>query len=468
MTPWQEFYQSVRENTWPDCEYEQDFFLLPAWIQQELQVMHGYKPGEYSKQISLPQRRFPIETQTACQLKWNWSTVFLSTAQTASCHRTNQHRFDTQTFDFHNTPSKLQDRQRMLKGLWPEYGCEYCQKIEQAGGQSDRMTNLDFAGMYAPPELEQDPHAVRVTPKILEVYFDNTCDLKCVYCGPHFSSLWDAENKQHGRFEKNGLIISDKWPRNSDIEKHKDKLFDWLRHNGHHLTNFNILGGEPLYQKEFDRCLEHFARFPAPEVDLQIFTNLNCKTDRLKSMLAKVKDLLDQGKLRDFTVTASIDCWGAPQEYARFPLDLARWQQNFELLVEEPWLKLIVGSTITPLTVHTLVDLIDRLNYWRQRRTIYHYFNSVNGPSYMFIDIFGDLFQLDFQNALAAMPEHNLDQIKVKQYLDGIAKQSSCKGTNRSEVIKLVTFLDEIDRRRNTHWREVFPWLEEPIKRITQ
>jgi MoaA/NifB/PqqE/SkfB family radical SAM enzyme len=29
---------------------------------------------------------------------------------------------------------------------------------------------------------------VHVTPRILEVYFDNTCNLKCLYCGPHFSS----------------------------------------------------------------------------------------------------------------------------------------------------------------------------------------------------------------------------------------------------------------------------------------
>lgn len=468
MTPWQQFYQSVKDPSWPACEKETDFGRLPEWIQQEIHITHGYKPGEYSKQGSLVQRRFPIQSPTACQLKWNWSTVYLADATTASCHRTHHHRFDTDSFDFHNTDSKMQDRQRMINGVWPERGCEYCRNIEQAGGQSDRMTNLDFPGMHAPSELAQDHHAVRVTPRILEVYFDNTCNLKCVYCGPYFSSLWDAENKQHGRFEKNGLIISDKWQRNADIEKHKDKLFDWLEHNGHHLTNFNILGGEPLYQREFDRCLEHFSRFPAPEVDLQIFTNLNCKADRLKSTLTKVRDLLDQGKLRDFTVTASIDCWGAAQEYVRFPLDLARWQQNFEILVEQPWLKLVVGSTITPLTVHTLVDLIDQLNHWRQHRTIYHYFNSVNGPSYMFIDIFGDLFQPDFQKALAAMPEHDPDQIKVKQYLDGIAKQSANKGTNRSEVIKLATFLDEMDRRRNTDWRKVFAWLEEPIKRITQ
>ncbi len=468
MTPWQEFYQSVKDPDWPTCENEKDFWTLPVWIQHEMQSMHGYQPGEYAKQSTKVQRKFPIETQTACQLKWNWSTIYLSTGQTASCHRTNIHHFDTQIFDFHNTPNKLQDRQRMLQGLWPEQGCEYCKNIELAGGQSDRMTNLDFPGIHAPKELESDHSATRVTPRILEVYFDNTCNLKCVYCGPHFSSLWDAENRQHGRFEKNGLIINDKWPRNPDIEHHKDRLFLWLQHNGHHLTNFNILGGEPLYQQEFDRCLEHFMLYPAPDIDLQIFTNLKCKPDRLQGVLAKIRNLLDKGKIRDFTVTASIDCWGAAQEYARYPLNLVEWQGNFEILVKESWLKLVVGSTITPLTIHTLVDLIDRLNHWRQYRTIHHYFNSVTSPSYMFIDIFGDLFKADFQKALAAMPDHDANQIRVKQYLDGIAKQSASKEINRDEVLKLATFLDEMDRRRNTHWPTAFPWLEQPIKRILQ
>jgi hypothetical protein len=134
----------------------------------------GYTPGQFKKTSKLVNRVFPIKTATACQLKWNWSTIFLSTEETASCHRTDHHRFDTDQFDFHNTPSKLQDREHMLNGQWPERGCSYCQDIEQAGGQSDRITNLDFPGVHAPPELAINSTATSVTPRILEVYFDNT------------------------------------------------------------------------------------------------------------------------------------------------------------------------------------------------------------------------------------------------------------------------------------------------------
>ena len=296
MTPWQEFYQSIKDPSWPDCKAEQDFDTLPAHIKKECTEIHGYRPGEYQKQSRLTHKRFPIETKTACQLKWTWSTIYLSSGETASCHRTNHHRFNTDKFDFHNTPEKLDDRNQMLQGLWPQKGCSYCRDIEQAGGQSDRITNLDLAGIHAPPELDQKPGAVMVTPRILEVYFDNVCNLKCVYCGPHFSSLWDAENKKYGSFQKNGLIISDRFQKDPNLEKNKLKMFEWLKVNRQHLTNFNILGGEPLFQPEFDQCLDFFDQHPAPDLSLQIFTNLNTNIKRLSAAIDKVRQLIDQKK----------------------------------------------------------------------------------------------------------------------------------------------------------------------------
>jgi len=459
MSTWQEFYDQVRDPAWPECESEDQFDQLPEHIQKECCDVFGYVPGAFQKTSKLKNHSFPIRTATACQLKWNWSTVFLTTAQTASCHRTNHHHFDTEQFDFHNTPSKLDDRQRMLAGQWPQKGCNYCQDIESAGGQSDRMTNLDFPGMHAPPELALDPVAVQVTPRILEIYFDNTCNLKCLYCGPHFSSLWDAENKRHGRFQQDGLIISDQFQKSPDLERNKLKLFEWLKQHAHSLTVFNILGGEPLYQSELDQCLEIFEQHPAPELKLQIFTNLNTNLRHLVKTVERIKNLIDSGHLREFEITASLDCWGAPQEYVRFPLDLQSWRQNFEYLVSQPWINLIVSSTVTPLTIKTLPDLLELINHYRQSRPIHHYQNSVNSPSYMFIDLFGDIFQQDFSRALALKPDQTPEQQASKQYLAGISEQSASREPNVPEIKKLHTFLNEMDRRRKTSWPTVFPWL---------
>lgn len=460
MSTWLEFYNQIRDPSWPDCDAESDFDLLPEAIRLECQNQHGYVPGSFSKQSKLVNQRFPIKTATACQLKWTWSTIYLTTENTASCHRTNHHRFDTGTFDFHNTPEKLQDRQRMLQGQWPTRGCDYCRDIEAAGGQSDRVTNLDFPGIHAPPELDNDPMAINVTPRMLEVYFDNTCNLKCLYCGPHFSSLWAAENQHHGDFQRGDLQIPSVFVKSANIEHNKQRLFEWLKINSQHLTVFNILGGEPLYQQELDQCLDLFEAHPAPELKLQIFTNLNARLDRVQAMVGRVKRLIDQGSLREFEITASLDCWGAPQEYVRYPLDLMTWQRNFEYLVTQPWINLIINSTVTPLTVKTLPDLLARINIWSKQRKIYHYQNSVNSPSYMFIDIFGDIFQQDFARALELKPSITPEETASKNYLAGIAQQSVSRGPNPAEIQKLYDFLTEMDRRRGTSWAETFPWLK--------
>ena len=43
-TNWQLFYNRVRDSSWPECQTEEEFKLLPVWIQQELVTVFGYQP----------------------------------------------------------------------------------------------------------------------------------------------------------------------------------------------------------------------------------------------------------------------------------------------------------------------------------------------------------------------------------------------------------------------------------------
>ena len=456
MSTWKEFYQAVRDPSWPDCDQEEHYSQLPRHIQQECETVHGYRPGSFRKSSSLPNRVFPIQTATACQLKWTWSTVYLTTGRTASCHRSNHHLYDVEKFDFHNTPEKIADRQAMLAGQWPDDHCQYCEDIEAAGGQSDRITNLDFPGIHAPPELAADSQAVHVTPRMLEVYFDNTCNLKCVYCGPHFSSLWDAELIRHENRP---------FPKDPNLSANKERIFSWLRDHSHNLTVFNFLGGEPLFQAELDQCLSVFEQHPAPNLKFQIFTNLNARLDRVQSVVNRVRQLVNRDCLREFEITASLDCWGPEQEYARFPLDLAVWQRNFEYLLSESWINLIINSTVTPLTIKTLPDLLTRINQWNSVRPVYHYQNSITGRNFFRTEIFGNIFESDFARALALKPDHTPEQRQSRQYLHGIAQQSIRAQPQPGEIKKLFDFLNTLDSRRNTDWTRTFPWLVDEFAR---
>jgi len=398
---------------------------------------------------------FPIETATSCQLKWVWSTVYLITGETASCHRTNHHKFNYETFNFHNTEEKLQDRQRMLEGQWPEKGCEYCRNIELAGGASDRITNLDFWNFDQPKELQLNLTATTVTPRILEIYFNNTCNLKCTYCGPHFNSLWNDELTRFGDI----TFVIDK-----NFETNKQKCFEWLKQNIQELYQLNVLGGEPLYQDEFDQLLDILEEYPAPELTLTFFSNLAVAHDKLTQKINRIEQLKERGHIKRLIITASLDCWGPEAEFARFPLNLTIWERNFNYIFNKDWITITIGSTITPLTIKSLYVLMEKINEWNKQRPVYWYGNSVNGPYYMFIDIFGDVFKDDFDRAIDLMPIEFPEHRSVRDYLIGIRDQSSNTGINLSRIEKLYTMLETFDERRKTNWRSVYPWLVELFK----
>ena len=403
---------------------------------------------------------FPIKTATACQLKWTWSTLYLNDGTTSSCHRVGRHAVSLDNFDsFHNTPEKIEQRQTMLKGEWPQplsymkmdEGCRYCQKIEAAGGQSDRQFHLQIPNL-APKELEIDPTAVEVTPKILEVFLSNTCNLSCTYCNAKNSSQIERENK---RFGDNSLVID------KDLtKKYTEKFFEWLAKNANELHRLHLLGGEPLYQKEFYRCLDFFESNPNNKLEFNIVTNLMIDSTKLEQLISRWRMMIAKKKIKRIDITVSIDCWDDEQEYARWGIKLKTIENNINLLLKEKWLFLNINSTLTPLTIRKFHVLVDKINDWKTQHTVNHHFQTVFSPSYHNPDIFGtDFWKDDIELALSKMPQTNWQEQNSYRYLNGILSQIQCSTIKYDEINLLILHLDELDRRRNTNWRELFPYL---------
>jgi organic radical activating enzyme len=405
---------------------------------------------------------FPIKTATACQLKWAWSTINLPNAVTQSCHRVESHSFDINSFNFHNTEEKIQQREIMLNGQWPTAGCDqYCGKIERTGqGQSDRQFFLQIPDL-SPKELENDIKATRVSPTILEVYIDNACNLSCLYCIPELSSRIDYELKKHGRFEKNGLILESNYQKENNFDIIQKKFWGWMQENAHTLERFHLLGGEPFYQKQFELFFDFFNTYPCPNLAFNIVTNLVITKDRLENYIDRLKKLIVDKKIKQLDITVSIDCWGPQQEFVRYGLDLSKWKENFEYLIKQRWIKLNINNTISVLTIKTLPDLLELMIDWTKNRKIEHYFSTAYPyPTYMSPYILGsDEFADDFKKILDLLEIDTWRGSQAKKYMQGIIAVVQNSMYNKEETLKLLTFLDEIDHRRNTNWRELFPWL---------
>ena len=410
---------------------------------------------------------FPIKTATSCQLKWTWSSIYLHTGTTNSCHRVENTYLTPDTFkNFHNTPKKIADRELMLDGQWPQGGCEYCKKIEDAGGSSDRLLHLNIPNL-TPPELYVDASATSVTPRIVEVYLDNVCNMSCVYCEDKYSSKIQQENNRFGRFEKNGLVIDNFSSRDPNQTQLTDEFWIWMNQYYNDIRRLHILGGEPFYQKQFDICMNFLYTHKNKELEFNIVSNLMIAPEKFKNYIMRIKQLIIDRKIKRFDLTASIDCWGAEQEYVRYGLDLDQWKENFEFLVNEKWITLNINQVITSLTIPSIPDLMQYINQCRVTRDIGHHLISVTRPTHMNPDIFGPgYFDQYFAGILAVMPDDTWQQTEVKKYMKGVQMQIANSKKNPAELIKLRTYLDELDRRRNQNWRTTFPWLVEELDHV--
>jgi len=412
--------------------------------------------------------KFPIKTATACQSKWTWSTVFLNKLTTASCHRVGSSKFDLDNFDdFHNTPKKLEDRRRMLEGKWPDGGCSYCKDIEAVGGWSDRLHNLDIRGL-TPPELEIDPTAVSVTPRILEIFAQNTCNLSCIYCSGSLSSKIEQESIKYGEFDSGGVTIPIINTPTTSVQKYFDRLMLWLEKNILQLRRLHLLGGETFIQHQLmNSVLTILENNPNPDLQLCVFSNMNVPDRYWNLYINRIKDLQHRGHIQRFDLTASIDCWGPEQEYVRSGLDLDKFEKRFAWASQQgDWMHLNVNQTVTAMTIKTMPDLIDKIKYYSKTKHIGHYFQFITGGltdtnMFQHPKIFAwDFWKNDFERIFKAMPTDTNEQREAIPRMQGLQSLLQQQQEHNFESIKqLHIYLDELDRRRSTNWRELFSYL---------
>ena len=416
----------------------------------------------------MPDKFFPIQTATACQLKWTWTTLRLYNGQSSSCHRVKSTVLSTDTFDnFHNTEKSIADRKLMLEGQWPTGGCEYCKNLEESQNQSDRLFQLKIPNLV-PPELDLNPTAVEVTPRILEVYLDNVCNMSCLYCWDGFSSKIYQENQKFGEFDQNGVVIKNRSIKHPDADLITQKFWTWLDTNYGSLRRLHILGGEPFFQSQFETCVEFLESHSNPELEFNIVTNLKISLDKLENFVERMKQLLLLKKIKRLDITCSIDCFGVEQEYIRHGIDLDQWRKNFEYLIAQKWITVNINQTLVNLAIKTAPDLIKYVNQVSGQRRVGHYFSTpIDTYDCLHPKIFGPgFFDNDFKSLLSSMKDNNTFEKEFKKNM--IAIWNGINTGTRSDILikQLGVYLTELDRRRNLNWKKTFPWLVKEIEHV--
>ena len=433
-----------------------------------------------------------------CLAKWTQVTMHLGTGMTHSCHHPSPHKIPIKELELnptalHNTRLKKRKRKEMLDGKRPSE-CDFCWNVED---NSDSFSDRVFKS--SEPWSINDFDKIKngywndnVNPRYVEVSFANTCNLKCAYCGPQYSSKWVEEIEKHG-----GYPTSQNFNNIDSIKSRGEMPYLQTEHNPYveafwkwwpdlykDLHTFRITGGEPLLTKDTFKVLEYIQENweQNPNLSLAINTNLSVPNKLIEKFLIIAEDLTTNNKVRELIIFTSVEATGSQAEYTRFGLKYDKFWVNVEnILTRLPKVTVNIMAAFNALSVFTYGELIDKIfelkkrfhnkeRYWGdalQLDTSY-----LRWPSHLSIKILEPHHkELIYDAAVKALyygknpppddtPGFSDVQIqKIKRTYDYAVSDSMFDIEKQRK--DFASFITEYDKRRGTNFVDTFPELEE-------
>jgi len=243
------------------------------------------------------------------------------------------HDLPTQAF---NNDYMKSVRKTMLAGEVPA-SCLKCYEEEQQGIASKRIwetgtwhlnEKIDIKELIEETELDG---TVPYKLQYLDLRLGHTCNLKCIMCSPHDSSMWVPEHKKVFPIFTSPLIkkqmswqaddFNNKWHENPEFW---NEVYDQIPN----IKQLYFAGGEPLLIKEHRVFLEEIiARGYADKISLRYNTNGILVNDEIIEIWSK---------FRKVKVGVSLDGIGPRGEYIRYPLDWKTVEDNLIKLDNAP------------------------------------------------------------------------------------------------------------------------------------
>jgi hypothetical protein len=435
-----------------------------------------------------------------CLAKWTQVTMHLHNGTTHSCHHPKPHKIPleevlTNPTALHNTKFKKEIRKEMLEDKKPDE-CDYCWNIENASyAFSDRT--LKSSEPWSAPYLEdilKSGWKKNYNPKYVEVSFSNTCNFKCSYCGPQYSSKWMEEINTHGPYKTSTNYNDIEWFKKEDTmpylasenNPYVDAFWKWWPEMYQDLHTFRITGGEPLLNKDTFKILDYIIETPTPnkKLSLCINTNLGIPKKLFDEFVNKIEKILDKELVHEFIIFTSCDTWGPQAEYIRNGFEYNLFKERIDFLLDKfKPLTIDIMSTYNALSVPNYKYLIeDVVELKKRHHNPYRYWGSsllldssyLRFPEHQSIKILEDKWvsAIDEQAKLVDFYEqvrtgvvdgHGFTDIEINKIIRIKDWFTSSEGnkmidTNRKDF---YTFITQHDIRRNTNFCKTFPELEE-------
>lgn len=279
-------------------------------------------------------------------------------------------------------------RKRMLAGERIK-NCEQCYGVEKVGNKSRRQQSIEQFGIVTEPSF-----------KMLDISFDNVCNLKCRSCLSVTSHQW--HNDEVALY---GKALSDKKLLEHGIDVDCSQL-----------EQINISGGEPMLSKKCELFLgKLILEDVIQNVRLGIVTN--CTITPSKTIL----DAMFAAK--ELYLTISIDGIGKLNDYFRSGSDFDTCVKNMELFTAlyeraNPT-TIIVNTTVNIYNVNMLkeietffaerfpkFELQHRMLYWPEQLCIENMPADLKAQVRPIVESYGP----DYADVLAALDVQGVDR----------------------------------------------------------
>jgi sulfatase maturation enzyme AslB (radical SAM superfamily) len=226
-------------------------------------------------------------------------------------------------------------RKTMLEGAVPA-SCKKCYDEEAQGISSKRIWETGswhYDGVDIPELIAQTNEDGSVPYKLqyLDLRLGHTCNLKCIMCSPHDSSMWVPDYKKVYPIMQSSVIkeqmiwkqeeFNNKWHERPEFWK---EVFEQIPH----IKQLYFAGGEPLIIKEHTVFLEEIIRRGyADKILLRYNSNGVLITDKMIELWSK---------FRKVKLSISLDGVGKRVEYIRYPLEFDALESNLWKLEQAP------------------------------------------------------------------------------------------------------------------------------------
>jgi organic radical activating enzyme len=260
-------------------------------------------------------------------------------------------------------------RQKMLGGLPDLDNCKSCINQEKQSGLAPlRQYYNRYYSTIDEFKL-----------KFVDIRWNNTCNLACMYCEPQLSSTWS--NKLNVLLQK-------------PVKLYQDELLEWILEKIDHTQEIMLVGGEPMLMKQNYSLL---SRLPE-DCQISIITNLSYDLEGLPCL----KDLLRRPKDK-IIWNVSFENLKSKFEYVRQGASWTQIEKNLQFITKH-W-----PNTVAVNVVYSLFSAFDLPEFIQ-------YTTSMNIKKFTLFSITKN-YTIDVFNMPDSIRELALKELKLaKQY----------------------------------------------------